>query len=678
MTSSIADLFDMGDASLESLITGAPDTASAPVPDTEEVRSAAPSPNPVAEQMDLVVKPTSDGTAVDRDLTEDDIVNLNNEVRSRVLYKMCKHPGVRVTCMTKNGQVTGAVIERCKTDGGAVAVVVADTMPNMGVIRLPLEGVHEAQPPPDQPDLFTNMAVRSDKCAAGAVSEAAQRGAETAVDPLAWQNNCSDQWKVEPPASDMSGIYLKQTDGLAVAQQAKLAPGIEYVTELATSGGYLGVECKCIAVDRNKGRVFALLVDNGKRITHLLEQVGTGAGDLMMEEREEKPAKSKQRASPTSTKPKPEPTYELNEEGETVDKKTGMVVDVDGDLKDAGDDGEYTGSDDDDEQLSAKARRLGKDAQTKADAASAAREQARAERKAKADAEAATKAAKQAEREQEHARWMAAKGTRAQPGDSEQIEQLMEQLLEKAEGDDEECAKIYRIMARCEQLMEDDIEGRKREFPTGRGKAAATSVAEPPVPVPLASATKADIKVSGGKASVSIGKVKASDAGSVVSASAPSDKAIERPETQSPEEYFTLIKTTATKRLTEGGVYKSMERGAAKLQMLSDAIEAALLSTCKGCPGMYLLSDAKFDGLLEKLAAELKLPEAAKSSAHKLRTRWVNKNRAALSPSLARKDKAPSTPAAAASSSAAPDDGAAAPSPPAPPPAPSKGGKRRR
>lgn len=95
---------------------------------------------------------------------------------------------------------------------------------------------------------------------------------------------------------------------------------------------------------------------------------------------------------------------------------------------------------------------------------------------------------------------------------------------------------------------------------------------------------------------------------------------------------------------------------------------------------MYLLSDAKFDGLLDKLAAELKLPEAAKSSAHKLRTRWVNKNRAALSPSLAHKAKAkaPSTPAAAASSSAAPNDGAAAPSPPAAPPAPSKGGKRRR
>ena len=217
---------------------------------------------------------------------------------------------------------------------------------------------------------------------------------------------------------------------------------------------------------------------------------------------------------------------------------------------------------------------------------------------------------------------MAAKGTRAQPGDSEQIEQLMDQLLAKAEGDDEECAKIYRIMARCEQLMEDDIEGHKREFPTGRGKAAAISVAQPPVPVSLASATKADIKVSGGKATVSIGKVAASDAGSVVSASAPSDKAIERPETLSPDTYFAYIKTIATKTLTEGGVYKTMERGAEKLQMLSDAIEAALLSTCKERPGMYLLSDAKFDGLLDKLAAELKLPEAAKSSAHKLRTRW--------------------------------------------------------
>lgn len=680
MASSIADLFNLGDESLESIIGAAPDDAPAPAPANEEVRSAAPSPDPAAASMDLVIKPTSDGTAVDRDLTEDDIVNLNNEERSRTLYKMCKHTGVRVTCMTKDGKVTGAVIERCKMDDGVVAIVVADTMPNMGVIRLPLEGVHEAQAPPDQPDLFANMAVRSEKFDAGAVSEAAQRGAETAVDPLAWQNNCSDQWKVGPPPSDMSAIYLKQTGGLAVAQQAKLVPGIQYITELATSGGYLGVECKCIAVDREKGRVFALLIDNGKRITHLLEQVGTGAGDLMVEEREEKPAKSKPRASPTSTKPKPEPAYELNDEGETVDKKTGMVIDVDGDLKDAGDDGEYTGSDDEDEQLSVKARRLGKVAQTKADAASAAREQAKAERKAKADAEAATKAAKQAEREQEHARWMAAKGTRAQPGDSEQIEQLMDQLLAKAEGDDEECAKIYRIMARCEQLMEDDIEGHKREFPTGRGKAAAISVAQPPVPVSLASATKADIKVSGGKATVSIGKVAASDAGSVVSASAPSDKAIERPETLSPDTYFAYIKTIATKTLTEGGVYKTMERGAEKLQMLSDAIEAALLSTCKERPGMYLLSDAKFDGLLDKLAAELKLPEAAKSSAHKLRTRWVNKNRAALSPSLAHKAKAkaPSTPAAAASSSAAPNDGAAAPSPPAAPPAPSKGGKRRR
>ena len=82
MASSIADLFNLGDESLESIIGAAPDDAPAPAPANEEVRSAAPSPDPAAASMDLVIKPTSDGTAVDRDLTEDDIVNLNNEERS--------------------------------------------------------------------------------------------------------------------------------------------------------------------------------------------------------------------------------------------------------------------------------------------------------------------------------------------------------------------------------------------------------------------------------------------------------------------------------------------------------------------------------------------------------------------------------------------------------------------
>ena len=150
--------------------------------------------------------------------------------------------------------VAGAkIVNRC----GVIIFQPVDS--NIGPMQVPIEAVHDSKLP-----------------AINSAARAAQRAAETNVDPLLLQNNCDDQFKVTMNETKMSGFYETRKSYSDKALQEQLQSGKKYTCKLiCRSPTEMAIRLVCHTIDRVSGVVIGKMLDFDLRpVEHRLDQVG--------------------------------------------------------------------------------------------------------------------------------------------------------------------------------------------------------------------------------------------------------------------------------------------------------------------------------------------------------------------------------------------------------------------